>query len=151
MNIFLEKKDICLFLCFISKHILETMTISLKQAKINPTVWVLAHPCFITLTAWTAHHCSGEQWQSGNCSRQQGNLWDALQISLSAVTDVQRVSGSPNVPSTKNLIYIPEMPSKGLDHNDLSHRHNNINENSETGHILRGYTEEEERTAMWEN
>ena len=67
------------------------------------------------------------------------------------MTDVQRVSGSSNVPSTKNLIYIPEMPSKGLDHNDLSHRHNNINENSETDHILRGYTEEDERKAMWEN
>ena len=68
------------------------------------------------------------------------------------MTDVQRVSGSPNVPSTNNLIYTPEMPSKGLDHNNLSHRHNTINENSETGHILRGcYTEKEEIKVMWEN
>ena len=71
------------------------------------------------------------------------------------MTDVQRVSGSLMYQAQKNLIYTPEMPSKGLDHNDLSHRHththNNINENSETGHILRGYTEKEEIKAMWEN
>lgn len=67
------------------------------------------------------------------------------------MTDVQVASGSPNAPSTKNLIYTPEMPSKELDHNDLSHGHNNIKENSETGRILRGYTEKEERKAMWEN
>ena len=43
------------------------------------------------------------------------------------------------------------MPSKGLEVVLINHRKNNIKENSETGHILRGYIVKEERKAKWEN